>query len=395
MTKEEIKALESELSPMMTTLLEKSIGDIVGREVAKQSKSIVQNLAVQRAMFGKDMTGLSTEQKQQFVQICQAARGIRTKANEALILEQDNRGGYLVPTEVADAILRIAASVGIVLNQAQEWPMTTDELDIPAYTGSFLEGDYLATDAAGPATALTFNQARLIAKKWQLVFVVGNDLLADAEANLADWLLALAAEALANRVDKEGLAGSGTPFVGILNHKSVPTYSLPTGETGFASFRAMEDTGDVIAQLEESVLEGSGFYMHRTVWSKIRTQKAANGNYILPMLGAASNSVLEHNPMGPGGKVPVGELMGYPVFTTRHLPAYSASAVSTPFMVFGNLKALAFGKRGNMTLEDFRTGAFGGKEIGLADQRALVLKQRHALTVALPSAFVKVATSAS
>ena len=91
----------------------------------------------------------------------------------------------------------------------------------------------------------------------------------------------------------------------------------------------------------------------------------------------------------------MGELAGFPVFTTRHLPGVSTSAVSTKFIVFGNLKALAFGEKGEMTVSQHESGTFGGKEIALADQRALVYKKRVALTVALPKAFVAVKTAAN
>ncbi len=145
---------------------------------------------------------------------------VDTKANEALIEEQDNRGGYLVSREIADAIMRIAASVGTIMSQAAKWTMTSDELAVPNYTGAFLKGAYLGVDAPGPVTGITFGQAQLIAKKWQLAFVVGNDLLADASVNVADWLLALGGEALANMIDYQGFVGganTGDPFLGILN----------------------------------------------------------------------------------------------------------------------------------------------------------------------------------
>src|SRR5258708_37001047 len=106
------------------------------------------------------MTGLSAKIKKDFVTVAQSAMtgrfNVDVKANEALIEEQDNRGGYLVSREIADAIMRIAASVGTIMNQCQKWEMTTDELAIPNYTGAFLTGAYLGVDAPGSVTGLTF-----------------------------------------------------------------------------------------------------------------------------------------------------------------------------------------------------------------------------------------------
>ncbi len=389
MDNEKMKEIEDALRTVVDETIEKNLSTAVSPLVAKEVKGIVEKMRIERSLFGSDMSGLNEEQKTQFVEIAKAVALGKTKANEALIEEVDSRGGYLVPKEVAAAIVRIAATVGLAMSQATKWTMTTDELGIPAYDGSFLEGEYLGVDAAGSVTALSFDQAALIAKKWQLAFAVGNDLLADASVNLADWLLALAGEALANRVDKEVFAGAGAPFYGILNHADATVVTMTTGKETFAEFDIVE-ASDVIANLEESLLDGAAFYMHRTVWAKLRAQKDTAGNYIF---GYSNTDFTSFN-SGSGLK-PAGFILGYPVYTTRHLPANSATAVSTKFAIFGNLKAIAYGDRGSMSVEQYTSGSFGGKEIALADQRALVIKHRHAVVVTLPSAFVVIKTAAS
>ena len=105
---------------------------------------------------------------------------------------------------------------------------------------------------------------------------------------------------------------------------------------------------------------------------------------------------------GGGPIKPAGEILGYPVYTNRWLPAVGASSVngfsdaaSNAFCVFGNMQAFAFGDKGEMRVAQFESGSFGGKEIALADQRGLVYKHRHALTLALPRAMVVGKTAAS
>lgn len=382
-------------------VMESKLRDIVGVEVAAETKKIVETLRAERSIMGSDRTGLDSEQKKEFASMVKeiALGNYRAKANEALISETDNRGGYLVPKEIANAIVRIAASVGVVMSQAQKWPMGSDELGIPAYTGSFLEGEYLGVDAAGTPTALTFAQANLVIKKWQLAFVVGNDLMADSPVQLADWLLALGGEALANMIDKQAFVGSGAPFTGLLQDGSVTIHNLggstTSGKTTFASF-ALEDASDMIGAVEESVLDGAAFFFSRTVWAKIRmARESATGAYLLPQAGAPSVSLLDSYAGMIGGARPSGEILGYPVFTVRHLPANSATAVSTKFGVFGNLKAMAYGDRGDFRVAQHASGSFGGKEIALADQTGLVYKHRHALVTTLPAAFVVARTAAS
>jgi HK97 family phage major capsid protein len=396
METETLEEIKKSIASVVDESMEKNLAKAVGPMVAAETKRIVEELRLEKSIFGKDKTGLSDEQKISFAGIVQKAAGFKTKANE-LLSETDGVGGYLIPVEVEAAILRIAASVGIVLSQAQKWPMGTDEKQIPAYAGSFLEGEYLGLNAAGNNTAITFGQAVLLIKKWQLAFVVGNDLLADANVDVANWLLALAGESLANMIDKQGFAGTGAPFTGITKNASVTVYNMggstTSGEVNFDDF-TLQDFSDIIASVEESVLDGAAFYFSRTVWAKIRCIKDGT-YYILPYAGAASNGVLANNPTGGGVRV-AGEIMGFPVFTCRHLPAWTATAISTICGVFGNLKCLAFGQKTNsMTVEQFRSGTFGAKEIALADQQGLVYKHRHALVVALPAGLVNIKTSAS
>ena len=419
MNKDEIKAAHlAAFDEVMTEKLMPAIGKVAA-EVARET---VEKLRDQRSKHGRDRTGLDEKTKKDFVQVAREASfgrlgAIDTKANEALIEEQDNRGGYLVSREIADAIMRIAASVGTIMNQCQKWDMTTDELAVPNFTGSFLKGAYLGVDAPGTVTGITFGQAQLIVKKWQLAFVVGNDLLADASVNVADWLLSLAGEALANMIDYQGFVGgsnSGDPFLGLLNYPSTATIdetghsvslyvlggSTTSGSNKFSKYAVMDDSSAMIGDMEESILDGAAFYMHRTVWAALRTQKDTAGNYILPYAGwAKPEAAMENNP-GGGPIKPAGEILGYPVYTNRHLPAVGASSVNgftdtatTNFMCFGNLRAFAFGDRGEMRVNQFESGSFGGKEIALADQRGLTYKHRHALSLVLPRAIVVGRTS--
>ena len=403
-----LAAVSDTVSKTFNDAFEKSLTNM--EEISKKtSRQVVEEMLVERAVKGIDITGLTGDQKKDFAaQVISAFKGheskaVRvTKANEALIEEQDNRGGYLVQPEVAAAILRIAASVGTIMRQTQKWPMKTDELGIPNYTGSFLTGAYVGVDIASTVTGLTFGQAVLIARKWQLAFTVGNDLLADASVNLGEWLLAMAGEALANMIDQQGFVGGTTgnpgPFQGILQVTGTNAYTLATGGTNYSKFDPVVDASNVVAQIEESVLDGCAWYMHRTVWAAIAQKEASSSGLPFLFFGAfaANQSGLEKDPLG-GPIRQAGNMMGFPVYTNRWLPAYvvGTTNASTAFMIFGNMKAMAFGDKGDMRIGNFQSGTWGGKELSLSDQSGIVYKHRHALVVVLPKAFCVVSTSAS
>ncbi|HEY3742445.1 MAG TPA: phage major capsid protein [Bryobacteraceae bacterium] len=403
-----VKAVAATVTETFNDQMEKSLRPMVEEVSLKTARQIVDATMAERSVKGFDITGLTTDQKMAFAKQVQAVfRGnrdgaLKVKANEALIEEQDNRGGYLVEPEVAAAILRIAASVGTILKQAQKWPMKTDELGIPNYTGSFLTGSYIGVDLPGSVTGLTFGQAVLIARKWQLAFTVGNDLLADASVQLADWLMAMAGEALANMIDQQGFVGGGTvagtaysgPFVGIFNTANVNTYTLASGSTTYAKFNPVTDAANVIATLEESILDSAAWYFHRTVWAAVRSELASSSGIPFLFLSGAGSNLKDE--AGGGPIKPAGEMAGYPVFTNRWLPATTVgSQAGTAFGLFGNLKACAFGDKGDLRVAQFESGSFGGKEVALSDQRGIVYKHRHAFVVVLPKAFTVISTAAS
>jgi HK97 family phage major capsid protein len=218
---------------------------------------------------------------------------------------------------------------------------------------------------------------------------------------LADWLMAMAGEALANMIDQQGFVGGtvGTapgPFVGILNTANVNTYTLKAGnsQTTYASFNPVTDAANVIATLEESILDGAAWYMHRTVWAAIRSALATSSGLPFLFLSGA-DSELAHDALG-GPIKPAGSMAGFPVYTNRWLPATTVvSQTNTSFMIFGNMKACAFGDKGDLRVAQFESGSFGGKEVALSDQRGIVYKHRHAFVVVLPKAFTVVYTAAS
>jgi len=440
MNEKDLKKLQESLTSGLYEMLQEKLEPVIGTIAAAKVRELVTQMKAQKSVYGHDITNLSAKTKKDFVRACSfiandrkdlLASDVSTKANEALVIDQDNRGGYLVTQEVADAIMRIAASVGTIISQSSHWTMTKDELSIPNYTGSFLTGSFVGIDQAGTIQGLAFGQAVLAIKKWQLAFAVGNDLLQDENVNLAEWLLAIAGESLANMVDQQGFAGSSNltlngvavagPFVGLLALTGTTTlpYSGSTnngttyqqqpylyyqgnasnsGKTGISNFDVITDANQIVSALEESVLDGAAFYFHRTVWGQIRSQKDTAGNYVLPYAAWADmedNQDVLRQIVGGGPVSPAGAMGGRKVFTNRWLQPLSASTNNLVYGIFGNMKAMAYGDRGDMAVEVFTSGAFGGKEIALADQRGIVYRKRFALVPVLPGAFVQISTSNS
>jgi len=389
MNEEQLNALKGEFKNIVDVAIKENVEQIVGKEVAEKTASIVSKMRAERAA-GNDVSGVSDETKIAFVKDIKNI----TRGEKAAILENnDATGGYLVPTELHQGIFRIAASVGLVARDAQMFPMSTDTLDIPRYTGADLLGSYLGEDVEGSETGVTYGDARLQVATWNVIFRVGNTLISDATVNVADWLLALAAEGLAARMDKEGFVGgtyAGSPFVGVLGSTEVTTYTMAATKTTFAKFDA-DEASDVIAQVKESILSDCAFYFHRTVWAKIRQVKTANGTYTV----GQNSSMIAAN-FKKYGIQPAGVLWDYPVYTSDYLPDNSTTAISTAFGFFGNLKlGLFVGDRGPIEVAKSDSATVGGKNVFAANQTAIRVLHRHAISIGLPAALVKIVTAAA
>lgn len=390
--KELTAQLTTEFEKSVDTYMEAKFADAIGEKAAAEVKKAVEKARVDSAIAGKDITGLSTDDKTSFANTVKdvASGSYRAKA-ASMISEVDSMGGYLLPKEVARAILRISESVGLVMSQAQKWSFNGNELGIPAYTGSVLSGEYLGVDAAGTNTAesIGLEQETIVKKKWQLPFALGNDLIKASPVQLADWLLALAGEAVANMVDKQAFKGAGRPFSGITDLTTTNTFTAAAGHNTTAEID-LTDISGAVAKLPVSLRKGAAWYLDPVVWATLRAMKDGASHYVLPQAGAVSNGVLANNPTG-GAVVPSGELLGYPVFETSHIltPATSATDINgQTAIIFGNMRGVSMSD-GEMSVDTFKSGTFGGKEIGLSDQTALVFKNTHGLVVSQPKSFVK------
>jgi len=388
--------LMNEMKSIVDQSIKDNLGDVVSAQVSETVKGIVSKMRVDRALYGSDASGISDEQKlalaEDFKNIANG-KLFNGQAKAAILSSSDEAGGYLIPTELYNGILRVAASAGIVARDAMRMPMGTTSMDVPRYTGADLEGSYVGEDTEGTESTVTFGDAKLVAKTWMVLIRVSNTMLNNTSVNLTDWLIGLIAEGLSVKLDKEGFKGgtfAGSPFVGLLGSTDVTVYTLPTGHDTFAEFD-MDDASDVIAQMPESLLNGAAFYFNRTVWAKIRQKKDTAGAYVV----GANGGIVAMN-FKKEGIQPAGEMWNFPVFTTDQLPTNAQTAVSTKFGVFANLaKALIIGDRGSMTVAQSDSATVGGKNVFAANQKAIRVTHDHAIAIGLPTAAVVIKTSAS
>lgn len=291
-----------------------------------------------------------------------------------------SEGGYLVPVEFRAELLRVVETVGLVRRLARVIPMRSDTMTIPSLT---TQPTVSWPGECNPGTESdpVFGQVTLDTETAIGLTVVCNELLQDATPDIVNVLAELMGEQLAAAEDLQGLAGSGAPFTGILNDAGVNTVIMSTGNTAFEDID-VTDLADLVDAVSESSAAGAGFVMHRNILNYLRKLQDGAGNYIF-------------NPTAPTPQGGVGTIWGYPVFTSDQMPGAAASAISTNFVIFGNMRNLLLGDRQRVEMALSDSAVIAGASTFERFQTAVRFTERIAIAVGVPAAFSVLQTAAS
>lgn len=305
-----------------------------------------------------------------------------------------SQGGFVVPEEFAAEVNRVVEDFGLVAKMARKFPMKSDTLNVPRLSAT-VTVTFPGEATAGTASQPVFEQVILASKTCVGLTPMSNELLEDANISVVDLLTELFAEAIAGKIDEMGLAGTGSPFTGILSDTGVTRVyagnSSTSGKTTFTLAATPDYCRDLISNVKPWSLQGAAFIMHRTVWSLVQQTKAStSGEYFI----SAANPVMVPNGAQQGfPSAMAGTLWGYPVYLSDKMP--TTTAVSTKFIIFGNLKHVWMGVRKEIGISISQDATVGGVSLYEANMSAVRVVNRWAVAVGLPTAFSALSTSAS
>jgi len=296
---------------------------------------------------------------------------------KALSSGTDSTGGYLVPDEFHAEVLRIAEEHGIARRDCRVVPMKRGSAQFPTSTSGITvswPGEGKAASESDPG----FGLAQLLAKTMAALTAVENELLEDADVDVVMFLETLFGEGVSKEEDTQVLVGSGAPFTGVLNHADANVVTMGSGDIAFSNLDA-DDLLDMIDAVTTGAKKGGKFYLHGNILTLIRKLKDSNGQYIFN---------------GPSGDKP-GTIWGYRYEETDVMPSNSDSAVTTKFVIFGNLKHTLFGDRKQMTIDLSKDATIGSVNLFESNMQAVRITERIAVAVGIGSAYAVLRTAAS
>lgn len=304
----------------------------------------------------------------------------------------DSDGGFLVPSDFYAEVQRITNAYGIIRKYAQPFPMSSDRLDLPTGTGSVsLAWQGVQGQSTNQTSSPKFGNVQLLANTLIGITVAPKQFLSDVKIDIMNYLMMLFAEEFAGAEDYQGLRGSGTPFIGILNKIGVPVVTMSSGNTAFTNI-TVDNLRDMITKVPVTILSSCAFTMHREVWGEIQKQKQNNQNIVTFL-----------NPVTPMSDLvnfiplqPVGTVWGFPVLLSDKMPALADTAASTDFVTFGSYrKGMFFGDREAASMYISEDATIQNVSMMETVQSAVRFTERVAMVVGLPTAFCKLRTAAS
>lgn len=255
----------------------------------------------------------------------------------AMQVGTDSEGGYLVPEEYGNEILRFATLQSIALQEATILPMNRSVMKIPN----------LATDVSvtweGEEDTLaesepTFGEVSLTARKLAAYSKCSNELLADSAFDVVGFLTERFAGAIAEEIDDSAFnGGGGSTMTGALSGATSNTITCSSSATSPSRHIQLteDELSQAIAKLTDNKLNNAKFFLHPNSMHYVRVLADDNGGPIFAR---------------PGNGVP-GTIYEYPYRVGSKIGS-SAPGAATPFALFGNFKNYIIGRRkGAWTLE--------------------------------------------
>jgi HK97 family phage major capsid protein len=259
-----------------------------------------------------------------------------------LMSSSDNsKGGFFVPDEMSQAIVRLREERGIFPQFANRVPMGSDIIRIPRIltdVTAYWVGENTEITASDPVTG----EAELMARKLGALTKVSSELDEDAVIEIGNMITTSMAYAEADKIDDAAFNGDSTStYGGVLGLKNaLDSNAISTALSGNvgASTLDLVDFENAMAILPQYPGASPRWYMNSAVFysSAFALMNAAGGN---------TNVTLSNG-------VPQMMFLGYPVSFVQVMTSTTGSAVSTILAYFGDLRlAASYGVRRSVRTE--------------------------------------------
>ena len=280
-------------------------------------------------------------------------------------------GSYLIPVTYAAEVMRVAADASAMMTQVTHIPVRGITTYVPRTTDAMTFTLVTNQQTAKTEDTITFGRATLTVNTYAFWMAVTEEMDEDSLVGVGNLIRTMAGEAWGTKFDTLALSDSTYGALALATPETV----MGTGDAAFSSVD-VDDLDNLIMELTtQNLRQGARFFFHTTNFDHIRNYKNANGDYIFQDAVQAAPATIR----------------GYPFTLSDGMPANSASAASTSFVLFGNPRHILAGDRTGFEFRIFDQ-TMGTMQY---DQIYLRARVRQAMTLGLPTAMAKLTTAAS
>lgn len=221
-------------------------------------------------------------------------------------------GGFVVPSDLAKAILDLRDYYGAFRRRARIAPMASDSTTVPRRpggTGAF----FISENNAATATTANADDISLTAKKIGSLILLSSELDEDAAVEMVDFVANEIALAFAAKEDDCAFNGDGTSAYGRMrgigtivldgNHGKA-NVAAAAGHHTFATIDST-DLGNLISSVRAAAIPNAAWFCSQTCFAQTFCRLAGGTGYL---------------PMSMADGIMTPHYLGFPVILTQKLP---------------------------------------------------------------------------
>lgn len=277
------------------------------------------------------------------------------QVNSLMGSSDNSKGGFVVPDEMSQALIRLREERGVFPQFANRVPMGADIIRIPRLLAD-VTAYWVGEGSTITASDATLGQAELMARKLTALTTISSELDEDAVIEIGDMITQSMAYAMADKIDEAAFNGDGTSTyggtVGLKNAlASGAIHDALAGNVG-ASTLDLEDFESVLGKYPQYPGASPRWFMNSAVYyaSAFNLMNAAGGNTNITLANGITSPMF----------------LGFPVTFCQVMPSTTGTSASTILAYFGDLRlGAAYGVRRSVRTEVTMDRYFENDLIGI------------------------------
>lgn len=336
---------------------DKKLNDAID-ELKSRIENIQKQITQSKSLPGSIINGNNTQNQELEIQKKAFEKYIRGNINsltpeeeKALSSLVDTDGGYLVPEDMRQEIIRAATEQAVIRGLARIITTSRDMISTPKLTAKPVAG-WTHENVAVDPSKLSLGAEKLPVEELKVLTVVPKNLIEDSATDVVGLLTGLFAETFAEQEDAAFIKGDGVGKPeGVMSNKDVLAGALVSSVS--ADIKS-DDLIDVFYGLKKAYRSNAVWIIASATEGKIRKMKDSTGQYLWqPSLRVGSPSTI----------------LGRPVYNAENMDEVAANKYP---VLFGDFRGYWIADRTGITIQRLveryaeygQIGFLGNKRVG-------------------------------